>query len=222
MFDNDLTAFDNGLTVNRQRNDSQNDNQLTVSVDVNAVGFSVKEMAEKLGMKRTTLIAKLKKSAVNDVFKAKGVALGIAKNAKIVYPIDVWKEVLESIGVTCPRLQSETEQSSSLVTVVEAEHVDPMDKYMQSALSFGNGAKPLSHRDTSIDVAQLQALAANATTAMSDFTNLLTEEEIQEAINRGSKRGAMKAALERQAETKTYEASMGGKPQGGEESPQSA
>ena len=106
------------------------------------------------------------------------------------------------------------------MTVVEAEHVDPMDKYMQSALSFSNGAKPLSHRDTSIDVSQLQALAANATTAMSDFTNLLTEEEIEEAIHRGAKRGAMKAALERQAEVKTYEASMGGKPVG-EQSPQS-
>ena len=200
-------------------------------IDPDAVGFSMKEMAEMLGMKRPTLADKLKSALSWDEFNDSGIALSAHKTSKVLYSVESWKVILSDLNIGLPaQLKPETVdqhdagQSSALATipVVEAEYVDPMDRYMTSALSFSNGVKPLAHRDTSFDVAQLQALATNATTAMNDFTSLLTEEEIQEAINRGSKRGAMKAALERQAEVKTYEVSMGGKPQGGEESPQSA
>ena len=199
-----------------------------ILVDPDAEGYSINEMAKKLSIAYGTLNSQLRKAKLWPKFRSQCRKLSDKPKTKQVYSCEAWLDILNELGHKLPdcvltaQAQPKNGQSSALtIPVVEAEFVDPMDEYMASALAFSDGAKPLAHRDTSLDVTQLQALAANATTAMNDFTNLLTEEEIQEAINRGAKRGAMKAALERQSEVKVYEASMGGKLDG-EQSPQSA
>lgn len=85
-----------------------------------------------------------------------------------------------------------------------------LDKYGKMAESFTNGAVPASAQDRTVQIQQWTNKAAEATASQHHFSELLSDEEIQNAIQKGAERGALKAALERQAELKTYEAAMGG------------
>ena len=98
-------------------------------IDPDAVGFSVKEMAEMLGMKRPTLADKLKAALSWDEFNGSGVALSAHKTSKVLYSVESWEEILADLNIGLPQqlkaenfTQQGSEQSS---VVVDAEFVQP-------------------------------------------------------------------------------------------------
>ena len=140
MSDNFRQCFDNASTVEPTINRQSSDNQITVEpttkptafqrlIDPDAVGFSIKEMAGMLDMKRPTLADKLKTALSWDEFNQSGIALSTAKNSKVVYPVSRWSDILSDLNIGLPaELQPEafahqdSEQSS---VVVDAEFVQP-------------------------------------------------------------------------------------------------